>query len=355
MAPIQCRPEVNALTTPQSYRLLFVPRNSAGTSDLAARMAAALPNYSAEEFRTFLATRIQIIQSSLINGEQVTEDNAFSYGLSFTGRLDDPNGPLPDVDECLHVRVRVLPAFVAAVRQAAQLERLPMDERRPLLTTAADTLLELKDVLNPDGALQLIGTDLYFDRKQEGAGECVIEGTQSGRVVQSRFIKLEDSEIIVMPDIPEQAQPWNNEYKVTVSTRYSEHGTLRSGTYSHMLRTPLTVSGFEDETGILTGKESSPHVSITDGSASEDETLRIQAVFDVHADALLFSLLDMHEGGKTGTAVSVTADGEFTLQGFADSAVSSLSIEVNNYAALKEMIRSSYGGRLVDVLKVETA
>ncbi len=63
----------------------------------------------------------------------------------------------------------------------------------------------------------------------------------------------------------------------------------------------------------------------------------------------------MGEGGKTGTAVSVTANGTVTLQGFAGSAVSSLNIRVNNYAALKEMIRSSYGGRVVDVLKVETA
>ena len=72
-------------------------------------------------------------------------------------------------------------------------------------------------------------------------------------------------------------------------------------------------------------------------------------------DALLFSLLDMTEGEKTGAAVSVTANGAVTLQGFADSAVSSLNIRVNAYAARKEMIRNSYGGRLVDVLQIETA
>jgi len=88
---------------------------------------------------------------------------------------------------------------------------------------------------------------------------------------------------------------------------------------------------------------------------SANETLRIQAVFDARTDALLFSLIDMQEGGKTGAAVSVTANGAVPLQGFAGSAVSSLSIWVNAYAALKEMIRNSYGGRVVDVLKVEVA
>jgi hypothetical protein len=109
------------------------------------------------------------------------------------------------------------------------------------------------------------------------------------------------------------------------------------------------------EVGILSGKESSPHVSVTGGSVAADETLRIQAVFDVRSDALLFSLLDMKEGGAAGAEVKVTANGAVILQGFAGSAVSSLSVRVNSYAALKEMIRNNYGGRIVDVLKVETA
>ena len=42
MATIQWRPEINALTTPQSYRILFLPRNVAGKADMAARMAEVL-------------------------------------------------------------------------------------------------------------------------------------------------------------------------------------------------------------------------------------------------------------------------------------------------------------------------
>ena len=104
MAGIQWRPEVNALTTPQSYWIRFVPRDTVGTDELAARMAEALPNYSEDEFRTFLALRNETIQQALINGEQVTEESKFTYTLSFTGRLNDPNDPLPDIDDCLQVR-----------------------------------------------------------------------------------------------------------------------------------------------------------------------------------------------------------------------------------------------------------
>uniref|UniRef100_UPI004057B807 hypothetical protein n=1 Tax=Candidatus Electronema sp. TaxID=2698783 RepID=UPI004057B807 len=106
---------------------------------------------------------------------------------------------------------------------------------------------------------------------------------------------------------------------------------------------------------MLSGRETSPLVSVTGGGVSANEILRIQAVIDARQDVLLFSLLDMSEEGRTGAAVTASANGEYVLQGFAGSAVSSLDIRVNDYAALKEMIRSSYNGRLADVLKVETA
>ncbi|CAK8718550.1 hypothetical protein GCAAIG_08005 [Candidatus Electronema halotolerans] len=82
-------------------------------------------------------------------------------------------------------------------------------------------------------------------------------------------------------------------------------------------------------------------------SASRKDILR--------SDALLFSLLDMQEGGQTGPVVTVTANGEQTLQGFGGSAVSSLTVRVDDYAALKSLIRNSYSSRLVDLLNVETA
>jgi hypothetical protein len=72
-------------------------------------------------------------------------------------------------------------------------------------------------------------------------------------------------------------------------------------------------------------------------------------------ERLLFSLLDMKEGGAAGAAVSVTQNGAHILPGYAGSPVTSMEITVNSYAALWEMVHNDYGGRLVDVLKIETA
>ena len=358
MAAVQWRPEKNLLTTPTTWRPRFIARNVVNKADMAARMAKALPNYTEEEFRTFIDLHNQIIMESLSNGEQVTEENDFIYSLSFTGKLASPDDPLPPLEECLQVRIHASQPLVETMRKTVSTERLPEAKKLPLISTAQDTVLFLKDVLNPEGMLRLTGNNLQFDPVQ-GNGECVLAGTQSGRTVQSRFGKVENSEIILIPDIPAQANPWNNEYTVSVSTRYSVRGTLRTGMYEGMLRTPLTLTNMghpnPPETGILSSAESSPLVSVTGGSITADETLRIQAVIDTRQDVLLFSLLDMQEEGAAGAAVTVTANGDFTLPGFSGSAVSSLDIRVNDYAALKAMIRNSYNGRLADILAIQLA
>jgi hypothetical protein len=354
MAAIQWRPEVNHLTVPESHSIRFVARNSAGIKDIAADIALRHRNFSQSDILTILRAEDEAIKARLLNGEQVTKEGSFSWSLSFTGRLDNADDPLPPLHECLRVNVRVAPAFLASMRGSGKTERLPEKKKTPLISGAEDTLLKLADVLNPAGALQLTGSGLAFD--QESGGECVIEGTRSGRAAQSRLLSVSNSAVLLMPDIPAQASPWNNEYTVSVSARYSRRGSLRAGTCGRMLRAPLAVplSGEGMNVGILTGSADSPHVSVTGGAAGADETLRIQARLDRRRDCLVFSLLDMRKDGLAGAPVTVSGDGQAALQGFAGSAVSSLSIRVNSYAALKAMIRDSYGGRLADILMITT-
>jgi hypothetical protein len=313
------------------------------------------PLYTQTLVTSFFLDLADELGEQLINGNQVTLANLFTCHVTFSGRLDSPDDPLPPLAESLNVRLYPSKRLVETVSKNGQAERLAQEKKLPLIAKAKDSLWDLKDVLNPNGALQLTGDDLYFDRKQVGAGECVIEGTASGRTVQTRFIKVENSEIIFMPDIPSQPFPWNNAYRVSVSTRYSEHGTLRTGIYERILRTPLVIPTLEpgQATGILSGAADVPYVQVVGGTTSGEATLRIQVVLDLQADCLRFNLLDMTEGGTAGAAITVTANGDSTLQGFTGSPVTTLDIRVLEYAALKEMLRNEYNCRLVDVLMVQ--
>ena len=356
METIYWRPEENALTTPRSYTVRYVPKETLGYDELAAEMVRDNPIWDIEQVKAMLIARDKTVMKQLIKGNQVTLKGAFSYRLSFKARLDDPEDTPPPVEQMLHVSISASRPYVREIRQQAHLERLPRNEKVPLIGTVRDSLLNLKDVLNPEGALLLTGEHLAFDR-ETATGECVLEGTESGRIVQTRLLRAGEEEVMLLPDIPAQAHPWNNEYRVSATTRYTEHGSPRTGIYRRMLRTPLAVpipgNGETPNTGILTDDHATPYVSITSGTLSADELLRIQVIQDVAEEELRFSLLDMTEGGASGVEVSVTENGTFTLPGFAGSAVSALEITVNDYTALWEMIREDYGGRLVDVLDIK--
>ena len=358
MATVQWRPEVNALTTPQSWRPRYVARNTNGSDVLAARIALKHPSLDEETIKTTITALIEEIRIDLINGDQSSLDNAITFRLSLTGRLDSPDAPLPPAEESVAARAVFSRAFTEDVQRNVRFERLPFEEKLPVIAAAEDTVFGLSDVLNPSGALRLSGSDLAFT---PGAAEqgCVIEGTRSGRTAQSRFVSVSDTAITLLPDIPAQNDPWNNEYLLSAATRYTENGTLRTGIYRRRLRSPLTVTKLghpnPPEVGILTDKAASPYVTVTGGSLSADETVRIQVILDLHANTLAFNLLDMSEGGRAGAAVQVTANGPVTLAGFADSALTSLNVTVKNFADLVKMIRSGYSGRLVDVLAVKVA
>jgi hypothetical protein len=266
-----------------------------------------------------------------------------------------PDDPLPPVDELVRARASFSRSFIEEVRRAVHLERLPMTEKAPLITTAEDTVLGLNDVLHSDGALRLTGSNLHFRPKIEDE-ECLIKGTRSGSQVQTRFVLIANSEVTFLPAVPAQDDPWNNEYLVSIAARYTENGTLRTGIYRRRLRTPLAVSGFGHpnmEVGILTGSATAPYVIITDGTVSADETLRIQVILDLHEGSLAFNLMDLNEDGQAGEDVTITADGAYTLPGFDGSALTGLNLTVNSYDDLVKMIRSGYSGRLVDVLELK--
>ena len=89
MATIQWRPELNPLTTPGTWRIRFLPRNTAGLSDIAADIALDHPNYNEDLSESILNLGYEKVLLRLINGENVTFRNAVSFTLSFAGRGGD--------------------------------------------------------------------------------------------------------------------------------------------------------------------------------------------------------------------------------------------------------------------------
>lgn len=87
MSSVQVRPEVNALTKPQSYSLRFVPRDTLGYDELAAEVAQRNPLYNKEIGKGFLEEMAVVLSGELINGNQWTLGNLFTCHIRFTDVL----------------------------------------------------------------------------------------------------------------------------------------------------------------------------------------------------------------------------------------------------------------------------
>ena len=345
------RPEMNAMTNPPSYWARVIAKDSVGYRKLAEQIVLKNPVCSVDQAEAVLRARDAEIMEQLLEGNQVTLENAFTYRLTISAKMDAPDDPLPP-NAVVNVQVYAARTYSEALRQKVVLERRPPDHKTPVIAGAEDTVLRLKNVLNPYGALRLTGTEMAFDINGSN-GECVIEGTNDGRIVQTRFAVMSNSMIAIIPEVPEQSEQWNNEYRVSISTRYTPRGSLRTGIYPRLLRTPLAVSLGQNH-GILSGSEASPLARVTGGQLNAtSERTRVEAVFDAQSGELRLRLLDMREGGATGDAVRVTGNGLHVLPGWTDSPLLTLNVTVDNYAALLAKVREEYTGRLVDILDVD--
>ena len=133
MTTVQWRTERNVLTTPPSHRIRFVPRNIFGYQGLAAELVRDNPTWNQSLVEAILRARDAKIKTLLINGNQVTLEDAFVYRLTFHARLNAPDDPPPSPSEALRVKVSASRPFVRDVRNTVQMERLPAEEKQPLV------------------------------------------------------------------------------------------------------------------------------------------------------------------------------------------------------------------------------
>jgi hypothetical protein len=351
---VKWQPEPNTLTTPTSCRARHIPNTTLGYDELSQAIAKRNALWSAGLVKSVLLEAREEIKEQLINGNKINLEHFFSVMINLAVRLESADSPMPPAAEVIKLLFAASRNFLDEVRTTAQLERIAPENKVPVIASVRDTQLDLQDVLNPDGVLDLAGADMLFTPGVSDV-ECVLEGTRSGRTVQTRFAKISNTEVLIVPTFAAQTDVWNNEYTLSISTRYTKHGSLRTGVYNRPLRTPLTIDFSENHyVGMLSGPQDGPLVEavVAELVAAESVRVRIQAAINPLDGELRLSLLDMTEGGSVGNAVIVSANGEYTLQGLSGSALTSLTVQVNEYATLKEMVQTVYFGRLVDILTV---
>ncbi|MCI5134901.1 MAG: hypothetical protein D3920_07450, partial [Candidatus Electrothrix sp. AW2] len=115
MSKVQWRPQLNALTTPKSYKAQPVPRDSLGYDEIAERIALKNPVINAGLAQSVLELEREVIKEELLNGNQVSLENFLTWHLSIAARLDAPDDPLPPADEIIRVQVYASRTFADEV------------------------------------------------------------------------------------------------------------------------------------------------------------------------------------------------------------------------------------------------
>ena len=100
---VQWRPQLNALTTPPSYKAQPVPKDFLGYDEIAELISLKNPVWTPGLIKSILLEERKAIREELINGNQISYENTCTWHLSlesadhgsFTPCLDSSDQPWP--------------------------------------------------------------------------------------------------------------------------------------------------------------------------------------------------------------------------------------------------------------------
>jgi hypothetical protein len=349
MATIQWRPEGNLLTNPKSYKARIMPRVTMDYAAVAEAIAARNPNFSAVAVETILRELREEVRIQLNNGNAVVLKDFCSFKTTANVRLETPSSPMPPPGSSLMTTISASRTLRDDVRTGASYEKLPATEKAPVITSIVDTHYNLPDVITAFFIMDVVGSNLQIGPDIEGS-KVTITGSRNGEYNPTVFPERKPSRILFSANQSSQTDPWNNEWQVSVTTRYTENGSLRTGTYNRYLRAPLTISHSALPKGCLSSGETAALANVTDNTGNE--TIRICADVNAQDDILRFWLTGMTQDSAVGDAVIINANQAYTLTGFAGSAVTSLEVTTVNWEAIKTLVKTKYTNRMYDILNI---
>lgn len=349
MATIQWRLESNPLTNPTSYKVRIMPRVAMDYEAIAQAIAARNPNFSAVAVETILRELREEVRIQLNNGNSVTLKDFCSFKTTANVRLETPSSPMPPPGTSLMTTISASITLRDDVRTGATYEKLPATEKAPVITSITNTNYELPDVIAYMSVMDVVGSNLQIG-PDIADSKVTITGSRNGEHNPVMFAERKPSRILFTANQSSQTDVWNNEWQVSVTTRYTENGSLRTGTYNRYLRAPLNISHAALPKGCLSSGETAALANVTDNTGNE--MIRICADVNAQDDILRFWLTGMEVDSPVGDAVIINANQAYTLSGFAGSAVTSLEITTVNWEAIKTLVKTKYTNRMYDILNI---
>lgn len=316
----------NVLTNPPSYTARVVPNSILGYDEVAAQINLHNPTIPVGTAKTVLEAFREEVKLQLANGNTVNLSNFVSFVTTMPVKLVNATDPLPS--NPINISAKPATPFKDEIRAAATYTRLATEIKAPSIASAFDTVSAINGFVRNGYGLRISGTNLRFDQADVNEGVFLL--SSAGNDVRQDNISLNDpSNLIVIPGLDSAAGPAGTasvEHSLSVKSRYTDNGQIRTGTYGKKLRSPNVISDATSDQVFVCGAQTSGPAKIKTYTGAQ-VTCRLVAQIK-NTGELTLSVGTM--AGVFGQQMTVTAAGDFVLAGLA----ANVTVEVTDYQVL---------------------
>jgi len=228
----------NSVTSPPSWYAKLKPYDVIGMDEMAALVSISNPTYSADLVSQVTTLFFDTVWAQLLEGKFVTLEGIMSLKLTARGNL--PLATSTPSTDGVDVAVSASTPVRNAIRNTIQFTALPVTEKVPNIEYQEDTGSEITDYIVDGGTLLLTGQDIAFTQTNSDEGMFAYNTLEEHGEKSTNVAWNKASRVIATPILAADASA--NEYQIQIRTRYTESGSLRTGTYRNYIRSPLTVT-----------------------------------------------------------------------------------------------------------------
>lgn len=223
----------NYLTKKPTFSAQTYPVDTLGIKEISRYINLHNPTIPQQTAIDVLELMFQEILYQLSVGNWINLNGFCSIRATIKARLAGANDPLPaESIDCVVIPSKT---FADKLRTSSGYDRTEYKTKKPSILSIIDTGTGLQNFVQSNVALNINGTNLQYDPLTQEEGVFIQKGTEPQVKIENVSIN-DPSTQIVTPDLSGLPGVNYPDYWITVKTRYTVNGSLRTSRYKKPLR-----------------------------------------------------------------------------------------------------------------------
>lgn len=311
----------NLLTSPPSYSMRAVPKLIHDFDSLAREINIHNPTIPVITAKSVLeAFRAEVIYQLSI-GNTINLENFISLVATLPGRLVNATDPIPS--NAVDVKAKPSVTLKQEVIEAATYTRLGYPTKNPSIVQELETNSGLLNYVTQGSPMRINGTNIGFDTSDAELGVSLKLVADDSVISQTNVALSDPSQVVAIANLDDQEAAANLgvvEFILSIASRYTANGQVRTGTFAKTLRCKNILEDGVNQNVFVTGDGDSVNVTINEYGG---ENVNALAVLQIRPTGeLMLSIGELASGvNGQGSQVQITGDGSFICTDGLESAV----------------------------------